>query len=391
MKTATFWALLIVCTANFAHAQNIVGDWQGTLKAGPMELPGNRDFEVDELPGLNHLFQTANTGTTSEYAEIAETISPLALGKIAGWVSKRWSDSHPQDAYQSAQARYANAHSYIDDPLQQLLKNIPELRGIRLAADQAALPQILKKTGNNVDAYLSNLVDLIAREQITLDRSSGGELPDILNVFTGPMHLEDNYLIVKEQGQSGYEMVEYRMDAAGHRLDDIGANTGFAATRGFALMCQFFSTALQRESVFRFLGEQRIDSRDTYVVGFAQKPGSATMLVGVRTEKGRNLPVMIQGIAWVDKRDFQIIRIRTDLLAPRPDLALDYQTTEIIFSPVRLVDAPVPLWLPKAVNVNARVEVHSPVHGITFITFRNEHRYSDYRLYRVSVRMVPAQ
>ncbi len=47
---------------------------------------GNKNFEVDELPGLNHLFQTAKTGAISEYSEIEETMSPVAMEKIAGWI-----------------------------------------------------------------------------------------------------------------------------------------------------------------------------------------------------------------------------------------------------------------------------------------------------------------
>ena len=47
---------------------------------------GNKHFEVVEMPGLNHLFQTAKTGGVSEYAKIEETISPSALVKIAGWI-----------------------------------------------------------------------------------------------------------------------------------------------------------------------------------------------------------------------------------------------------------------------------------------------------------------
>jgi hypothetical protein len=49
---------------------------------------GNKNFEVDELAGLNHLFQTAKTGSPAEYAEIEETISPVALEKIAVWIAK---------------------------------------------------------------------------------------------------------------------------------------------------------------------------------------------------------------------------------------------------------------------------------------------------------------
>ena len=53
-----------------------------------LEAAGNKNFEIDELPGLNHLFQTAKTGAISEYAEIEETMSPVVLEKIAGWILK---------------------------------------------------------------------------------------------------------------------------------------------------------------------------------------------------------------------------------------------------------------------------------------------------------------
>ena len=50
---------------------------------------GNRDHEVKELPGLNHLFQPAKTGSPNEYATIDETFSPTALQIIADWVNAR--------------------------------------------------------------------------------------------------------------------------------------------------------------------------------------------------------------------------------------------------------------------------------------------------------------
>jgi fermentation-respiration switch protein FrsA (DUF1100 family) len=54
-----------------------------------LEEAGNKDFEIDELPALNHLFQTAKTGAPSEYAEIEETMSPVAMEKIASWILKQ--------------------------------------------------------------------------------------------------------------------------------------------------------------------------------------------------------------------------------------------------------------------------------------------------------------
>jgi fermentation-respiration switch protein FrsA (DUF1100 family) len=54
-----------------------------------LEESGNKHFEVDELPGLNHLFQTAKTGSPTEYAQIEETMSPVALEKVTTWIAKQ--------------------------------------------------------------------------------------------------------------------------------------------------------------------------------------------------------------------------------------------------------------------------------------------------------------
>jgi pimeloyl-ACP methyl ester carboxylesterase len=50
---------------------------------------GNKHFAVEELPGLNHLFQTAQTGLPTEYGTIEETMSPLVLDRIATWIGRQ--------------------------------------------------------------------------------------------------------------------------------------------------------------------------------------------------------------------------------------------------------------------------------------------------------------
>lgn len=46
----------------------------------------NKDFKIVELPGLNHLFQEATTGSFEEYSKIEQTISPKALSTISDWI-----------------------------------------------------------------------------------------------------------------------------------------------------------------------------------------------------------------------------------------------------------------------------------------------------------------
>jgi pimeloyl-ACP methyl ester carboxylesterase len=50
---------------------------------------GNTDVTVVELEGLNHLFQTARTGSPAEYGQIEETFAPEALDLITAWITER--------------------------------------------------------------------------------------------------------------------------------------------------------------------------------------------------------------------------------------------------------------------------------------------------------------
>ena len=49
---------------------------------------GNPDVAIVELPNLNHLIQTAKTGAVGEYADIEETVAPIALDTMSAWISK---------------------------------------------------------------------------------------------------------------------------------------------------------------------------------------------------------------------------------------------------------------------------------------------------------------
>lgn len=53
-------------------------------------LKGNKDATIVEMPGLNHMFQTARTGGVGEYATIEETVAPAALEKMTSWITARF-------------------------------------------------------------------------------------------------------------------------------------------------------------------------------------------------------------------------------------------------------------------------------------------------------------
>ena len=57
--------------------------------AAALKSGGNTRCTVRELPGLNHLFQTAKTGMPTEYGQIEETISPAAMKVIGDWLVRQ--------------------------------------------------------------------------------------------------------------------------------------------------------------------------------------------------------------------------------------------------------------------------------------------------------------
>ncbi len=61
--------------------------------AAVLQRTAHSDFTVKEFAGLNHLFQTADTGLPEEYALIEETIAPEVLDYVTSWLLKRF---HPQ-------------------------------------------------------------------------------------------------------------------------------------------------------------------------------------------------------------------------------------------------------------------------------------------------------
>lgn len=283
---------------------------------------------------------------------------------------------------------YADAHPYFEDSSNELTKLIPELKKLHPASDQSPLPLILRRTGANADDFFRYVIDLIADEKIQQHRLNGR------GSVIASEEVRDNYLILRHpaRDQNHEDIVEYRMDTNGNRLEKVGLYRGFLVTFGFALIGNYFSTPFQAESDFRYLGDEKIGSHDTYVVAFAQKPGESTLFVTMAGVNGSKVKMLMQGVAWIDKQSFQIVQMRTDLLAPHPEIHIDRQTTEVTFDKVQLVDLANPLWLPSKVKVFLGFKEVDPTHHISYdFGFRNEHRYSDYRHYNVSVKMLTPQ
>ena len=274
----------------------------------------------------------------------------------------------------SGQSYYVNARPLLDYPLPDLLRAVPELQGLEPTGNQDELAFILAKAGEVTEDLLDSIPNLISREEITQEK-----LRDQGSVKDQRRH-EFDYMILPHRQDENVTLDEYRAGPDGSPLEAQGLEQGYMLTRGFASVWLHFLPRNQSAARFRYLGQQTNGGLRCYVVAFAQKPGWATITGRVGYE-GRFVLILHQGIAWIDEASFRIVRLRVDLLAPRPDIGLERQTTELHFAETRLPQTASPLWLPQEVVVTSRTNKE---------VFRNVHQYSGYRLFKVETKILPA-
>jgi hypothetical protein len=161
----------------------------------------------------------------------------------------------------------------------------------------------------------------------------------------------------------------------------VGSSVDGVAPRGFGFAYQWLllSPENQSELRFRYLGKQRMDDHQTFVVSFVQIPNQVK-LPGKYKWAGKEIPFFFQGIAWIDQSTFDVVRLRTDLLSPLPSVNLQQMTTELRFRSVRIHGFGTVLWLPSEVLIDT---VRSDS------IFEELHQYSGYRFFHAESKLLP--
>jgi len=262
---------------------------------------------------------------------------------------------------------YGEAKPLVSQPLADLMKAIPELKGLEPAQSAEGLSPLMQQVGESVEAFFRNFPNTISMEEIREERLSrdGKVLQSDDRKF--------NYLFLARPDRSGLGLDERRMTPGGADVASDRSRKTFMRTEGFACAPLVLLPAYQPGSSFRHLGSQVIDGRTTTVLAFAQQPGKAEALTEFNVD-GKSLPVLMQGIVWIDPSTYQILRMRREVLKPPPKSRLEKLTTEIHFAEVKFKEIPAGFWLPHEVTVT--------VHWKKRI-FRNRHHYSDFRFFRV--------
>ncbi len=261
---------------------------------------------------------------------------------------------------------YRSTRPIVEYSTEELLAAYPELSHLQFESGQDRLDPLLRDVGERVATMFQDLPNTASREDVhRLYRNLG-----FRQEASTREEYEYLFLARSRGGRMGWDEVRTGHDGKPVPFDQQ-KGTGFL-TSGYAGLGYFFHPQQQSSSRYHYLGRESSKAR-LHVVAFAQKAENAAFLGSITVDEVA-YPLLFQGLAWVDPNSNQIVRMRVGLLAPRSDLGLYRQDTEIWFTEIRFNDIKRAVWLPREVVVTTEWKNRM---------FRNRHRYSNYRLFTV--------
>jgi hypothetical protein len=254
----------------------------------------------------------------------------------------------------------------VNETPSQVIARIPELKEIAFVSSQEELGPLLQKIGENIQALFQDFPNTGSVEDVRHQRYS------TVTRASEEIHQKYLYVISLKIDKSHLGMDEYRADSKGRPLILTGPRRGFMLTSGYVTQALVFHPLGQPGCLFRLLGRTQ-KKPEFLLVAYAQRP-EIPQLQGVLSVDGASIVLLHQGVAWIDPETYRIMRIWSDLLAPRGDFGLGSHSIETYFQEVRFDSIDHPFWLPRQVEVTVRWGGN---------IYSNRHRYSDYKVFSV--------
>jgi hypothetical protein len=128
--------------------------------------------------------------------------------------------------------------------------------------------------------------------------------------------------------------------------------------------------------IFEPVTEEQVDGFT--LLKFHFKPVLAAASPAVIQLSGRNYPLQLRGDIWIDEATGAVVRLVSSLDSGLDDLGLHDLRSEVHYAYVQFHDPEEAYWLPSS----AMIDVETPKQH-----WRNVHRFSEYRRFRVTVQV----
>lgn len=151
-------------------------------------------------------------------------------------------------------------------------------------------------------------------------------------------------------------------------------------TYGFSGLAMIFHPYYESSFTFTRLTDDTWQGAQLARYAFEQIPENPAPALYQMVATDR--PMILTGIAWIEPGTGAIHRISAEVGTNITDMGLKAIRAELVYGPIPLRDEKELQWLP----ISATVDLETPRQH-----WRNVHRFTDYRKYRVDVRLVETQ
>jgi hypothetical protein len=222
--------------------------------------------------------------------------------------------------------------------------------------------EVLRGVGQRMGEFVSTLEKFTAVEQVehyTVDHT-GAEKKLERRTFV--------YLVTVTRNHETFLLDEYRngSTAAAQFPQNI-------ATEGLSAIDLIFHPLLANDFDFRCEGLGRWEGRELWQVHFVQR-SDRPMRMREYMVNGRYFGLKLEGRAWIDPGNDEVVHLESELAKPVPQIELTREHLVVTYAPVKFVSTGQELWLPH------EAELYVERRGKRY--FRR-HTFSDFRLFNV--------
>jgi len=189
-----------------------------------------------------------------------------------------------------------------------------------------SLDQLLDRTGGVVSKFLDQLSQVKCTEQVSqakLGKSGKSEYTE---------NSTFDYLVLLQANGGDLTLAESRL---AERAPKHKENLPLLVTNGFSTLLLVFHPSYQTSFQFTSLEDELLDGKRYAKVGFRHVPGMRS--TAVLLLRGREYPLDLEGVAWVDKDSGEIVKMSAELESSMEDVGLRALRSEVQYAPVRFL------------------------------------------------------
>lgn len=236
------------------------------------------------------------------------------------------------------------------------------------SAQDKALDELLNRTAEQMSKFVDQFADVKCTEHVTQERYGNNSKIERRAEATY------DYLMILTNTGGELSVNESRLEIQnGKHKKDKNQAMPLLISNGFATLFLVFHPYYANDFVFSLAGEEMLDGRELTKVHF--KHVNNTPSVAVLAVRGKEYPLDLSGVAWIDPKTGLIAKIDAGVTSDVEDIGMKSLHSEVQFAPVHFGGKLSQYWFPAL----ASVEIETARQH-----WRNTHNFTDYKQFSVS-------